>query len=88
MKQFPNMRVDVRSHTDSRSSAKHNAILSEQRAKATMNWLVKKGIERARLTSKGFGESRLINNCSDGVECTEAQHQVNRRSEFIVISIN
>jgi outer membrane protein OmpA-like peptidoglycan-associated protein len=53
-----------------------------------MNWLVKKGIERARLTSKGFGESRLINNCSDGVECTEAQHQVNRRSEFIVISIN
>ena len=88
MKQYPNMKVDVRSHTDSRSTAKHNALLSAQRAKTTMNWLIKKGIETTRLTSKGFGESRLINNCSDGVECTEAQHQVNRRSEFIVISIN
>lgn len=88
MKQYPNMKVDVRSHTDSRSSAKHNTILSDQRAKATMDWLIERGIESSRLTSKGFGESRLINNCSDGVECTEAQHQVNRRSEFIVVSIN
>ncbi|MDD5150917.1 MAG: OmpA family protein [Flavobacterium sp.] len=87
MNQYPAMKVDVRSHTDSRSSAKYNEELSNSRAKATMEWLVQNGIESSRLTSKGYGESQLINKCSDGVKCTEAEHQANRRSEFIVISM-
>jgi outer membrane protein OmpA-like peptidoglycan-associated protein len=87
MKQFPAMRVDVRSHTDSRQTSEYNNALSNRRAKATKDWLVKNGIEVSRLTSKGYGEAQLVNHCSDGVECTEAEHQSNRRSEFIVISM-
>lgn len=87
MRQFPAMKVDVRSHTDSRHTTQYNNDLSERRAKATMDWLVSSGIEPSRLTSKGYGESQLINKCKDGVECTEAEHQANRRSEFIVISM-
>lgn len=87
MKQFPAMKVDIRSHTDSRQTSEYNSALSNRRAKATKDWLVKNGIEMSRLTAKGYGESQLKNNCSDGVECSEEEHQDNRRSEFIVISM-
>jgi outer membrane protein OmpA-like peptidoglycan-associated protein/tetratricopeptide (TPR) repeat protein len=87
MKQYPKMKIDVRSHTDSRQTAEYNIALSNRRAKATIQWLTKNGIASNRLTGKGYGESQLINNCADGVPCTEAEHQLNRRSEFIIISI-
>ena len=87
MKQYPKMKIDVRSHTDSRQTAEYNIGLSNRRAKATVQWLTKNGIASNRLTGKGYGESQLINNCADGVSCTEAEHQLNRRSEFIIISI-
>lgn len=87
MKQYPKMKIDVRSHTDSRQTAEYNIALSNRRAKATVQWLTKNGIASNRLTGKGYGESQLINNCADGVSCTEAEHQLNRRSEFIIISI-
>jgi outer membrane protein OmpA-like peptidoglycan-associated protein len=87
MKQFPAMKVDVRSHTDSRQTSEYNSALSNLRAKATKDWLVKNGIEASRLTSKGYGESQLVNQCSDGVKCSEEEHQANRRSEFIVVSM-
>lgn len=86
MKKNPTMKIDVRSHTDSRGSAKYNETLSHKRSKATVDWLVKNGIERNRLTAKGYGESQLINKCADGVECTEDEHQQNRRSQFIILS--
>lgn len=85
LQQNPGLKIDVRSHTDSRNTAQYNANLSKRRASATVAWLVSKGIDKTRLTSKGFGESRLTNGCTDGVICTEAEHQLNRRSEFIVI---
>ncbi len=87
MKQFPAMKVDIRSHTDSRQTSEYNNALSNRRAKATKDWLVKNGIEISRLTAKGYGETQLKNSCSDGIECTEEEHQANRRSEFIVISM-
>ncbi len=87
MKQFPAMKVDVRSHTDSRQTSEYNSALSNRRAKATKDWLIKNGIEVSRLTSKGYGESQLVNQCSDGVKCSEEEHQANRRSEFIVVSM-
>jgi outer membrane protein OmpA-like peptidoglycan-associated protein len=52
-----------------------------------MQWLISKGIAKERLTSKGFGETQLINKCADGVECTEAEHQLNRRSQFVITSL-
>ncbi len=86
MKQYPNLKIDVRSHTDSRASKSYNESLSSKRNKATINYLIETGgITADRLTGKGYGESELVNKCSDGVPCTKAAHQLNRRSDFIVV---
>lgn len=87
MKQYPNMKIDVRSHTDSRQTHKYNEKLSDRRAKSTMSWLVKNGIDASRLTGKGYGETQLVNKCADGVKCSEEEHQANRRSEFIITAL-
>lgn len=80
----PNMEIDIRSHTDSRNTASYNMLLSDKRAKSTLDWFVSKGIDKARLSAKGYGETQLMNYCSDGMQCTESEHQANRRCEFIV----
>lgn len=87
MKQYPNMKIDVRSHTDSRQTHKYNQKLSDRRAASTIDWLVANGVEKARLTGKGYGETKLVNKCADGVQCTEEEHQANRRSEFIITGL-
>lgn len=87
MKQNPSIKVEIRSHTDSRQTNEYNLKLSQKRAKSTMKWLIKQGINADRLTSKGYGESQLINNCTDGVNCSEEEHQRNRRSDFIIIEM-
>lgn len=87
MKQHPQMIVDVRSHTDSRASHKYNEKLSGRRAAATMQYMISQGIEPSRLTATGYGETQLKNKCADGVECTEKEHQENRRSEFIILKV-
>ena len=85
--EYPTMKIAINSHTDSRQTNSYNDVLSNNRAKSTRKWLIKQGIAADRLTAKGYGENKLVNNCSDGVDCTEEQHQANRRSEFIVISL-
>ena len=87
MQQYPSLKLDIRSHTDSRQSSSYNLRLSEERAKATIKWLVGQGVNNNRLSGKGYGESQLLNKCSDGIECTEQEHQNNRRSEFIVTAL-
>ena len=87
MDQYPKMKLDIRSHTDSRGSSKYNEALSDRRAKSTINWLIKNGVNKNRLIGKGYGENQLVNQCSDGVDCTEEEHQLNRRSEFIVTEL-
>jgi outer membrane protein OmpA-like peptidoglycan-associated protein/tetratricopeptide (TPR) repeat protein len=87
LEQYPTMSIDIRSHTDSRASHTYNEKLSDRRANSTMQWLISKGIDKNRLTAKGYGETQLINKCSDGVECSEAEHQLNRRSQFIITAI-
>ncbi|WKL50502.1 OmpA family protein [Flavobacterium pectinovorum] len=87
LKQYPEMKIDVRSHTDSRQTAQYNIVLSNKRAKATIAWFVKKGISTNKLTGKGYGETQLVNKCSDDAVCTEEEHQLNRRSEFIIVSM-
>ena len=86
MKQNPTMAIDVRSHTDSRAPTLYNEKLSDRRVKSTIAWLIKNGVAANKLTGRGYGESLLVNQCSDGVVCTEEEHQLNRRSEFIVVS--
>lgn len=86
MESYPQMKVDVRSHTDSRASDSYNMELSERRVQATIEYLVNKGgIARARLTGRGYGETQLVNRCSNEVPCSETEHQLNRRSEFIIV---
>ncbi|WP_435413262.1 OmpA family protein [Psychroserpens mesophilus] len=91
MNQYPNMIVDIKSHTDCRGKADYNAKLSENRAQATRNYLISKGIDASRLTAKGYGESQLVNDCgcepTNNSDCTEEQHQLNRRSEFIIVKM-
>lgn len=84
LEEYPTMKIDIRSHTDSRASHKYNDRLSDGRAKSTREWLISQGIEASRLTAKGYGERQLINECADGVKCSEEAHQANRRSEFII----
>ena len=79
----PTMKINIRSHTDSRASFAYNDKLSKNRAKSTKEWLIKKGIAADRLASQGLGETQLVNKCADNVQCTEEEHQLNRRSEFI-----
>ena len=83
----PTMKLDIRSHTDSRATHQYNAALSNRRAKSTIDWLVKNGVAKNRLTGKGYGETQLVNGCSDGVQCSEEEHQMNRRSEFIIMGL-
>ncbi|KAF2511956.1 OmpA family protein [Flavobacterium foetidum] len=87
LKEYSTIKLDIRSHTDSRSSAASNQILSDKRAQSTKDWLVKNGIDSSRLTAKGYGETQLVNKCADGVQCTEKEHMQNRRSEFIIVSL-
>lgn len=91
LKQNPSMHIDVRSHTDCRQTYEYNRKLSDRRAKATVAWLIKKGIAKNRLTGKGYGESQLVNNCAceptNESPCSEDQHQLNRRSEFIITKL-
>ena len=83
----PTMKLDIRSHTDSRASHKYNEVLSDNRAKSTISWLVKNGVDQSRLTGKGYGETQLVNKCADDVKCSEEDHQFNRRSEFIITAL-
>ncbi|UPQ78200.1 OmpA family protein [Flavobacterium azooxidireducens] len=91
MKEYPTMKIDVRSHTDCRQTAKYNEALSDRRAKSTIAWLIKNGIATDRLTGRGYGESQLVNDCgcepTNDSPCSEEQHQKNRRSEFIIKSL-
>ena len=84
MQQYPELVIHIESHTDSRATDRYNEILSERRAQSTMAWLVERGIAPSRLSAKGYGETRLVNQCANGVECSEEEHQLNRRSMFII----
>ncbi len=84
MKEYAQLKIHIESHTDSRSSDSFNMRLSQRRAQATMQWLIDKGIAPSRLSAKGYGETQLLNECSNGVRCPDAKHELNRRSVFII----
>lgn len=85
LNKYPNLKIAIGSHTDSRANDAYNMVLSNKRAKSTMEYLIMEGVDRSRLTAQGYGETKLLNKCSNGVACTEDEHQVNRRSEFIIV---
>ena len=85
MQKYPQVKIEIRSHTDNRASQAYNFKLSERRAKATKEYLLQKGIAAERLSAVGFGETRPIKECEDGTSCSEEEYQQNRRSEFILV---
>jgi outer membrane protein OmpA-like peptidoglycan-associated protein len=88
MKDNPSWEVELGSHTDSRGSDSYNQELSQKRSESAINYIVSQGISRDRITAKGYGESQLVNECDDGVECTEEQHRKNRRTEFKILRLD
>lgn len=86
MRDNPTLKIELSSHTDSRGSDSYNMTLSQNRANSAVAYIISKGIARDRLVAKGYGETRLVNECSNGVPCTPEQHQANRRTEVEVLA--
>lgn len=85
MIQYDRLRVELRSHTDSRGGADYNQTLSRQRAESAKSYLMRRGVEAERISTRGFGESQLRNQCADGVSCSDSQHRYNRRTEVVIL---
>jgi outer membrane protein OmpA-like peptidoglycan-associated protein len=83
--QSKTVKIAVNAHTDSRGSAPYNQALSNKRANAVKQYLLKKGVPASRIITHGLGETQLLNSCTDGVECTDEQHQQNRRVEIRIV---
>lgn len=86
MEQYPDMIIELSSHTDSRSDDNYNQKLSQRRADSAKRWLVNEGVEARRIATKGYGEKVLLNRCKNGVRCSEEEHAINRRTEFKIIA--
>lgn len=88
LKDNPQIVVELGSHTDCRASNEYNLNLSQKRAESAVEYIITKGkIPSSRITAKGYGETKLINRCADGVQCSEDEHQQNRRTEVRITGI-
>ncbi|MHB8403629.1 MAG: OmpA family protein, partial [Bacteroidia bacterium] len=85
MKNNPSINIEISSHTDSQGDDKNNLLLSQKRAKFSVDYLIAHGVDKKRLKSIGYGESMLINKCGNNVQCLEEEHAKNRRTEFKII---
>ena len=83
-----NVKIELSSHTDSRSTAEFNLILSQKRAQSCYDYLILKGVDKKNITVKGYGETKPLNKCIDGSKCSEEEYQLNRRTEVKILSIN
>jgi outer membrane protein OmpA-like peptidoglycan-associated protein len=84
---YPDLQIELRSHTDSRASEEYNQRLSAARARSVADYLVSRGISSDRLVANGYGESELVNECNDLAKCEEIDHQANRRTEFKILAV-
>ena len=84
MSKNKNINVFIGVHTDSRAPDNYNLTLSKERAQSIVTFIISKGINKKRLSAEGHGETKLLNGCSNGVKCSESEHLINRRIEFIV----
>lgn len=86
MKQYPEMVIELSSHTDARGNDAYNERLSQRRAQSAKNWLVARGINEKRIEAVGYGENVILNHCINGIDCTDDEHRFNRRTEFKIIA--
>jgi len=85
MENVPDITIELSSHSDSKGSDEYNLALSKKRAKAAADYIISQGVSANRITGIGYGETKLVNKCANGVDCTEEEHAENRRLEFKVI---
>ena len=85
---YPSMEIELYAHTDSRGNDDYNSTLSQRRAEAAVQYIIDRGISHYRLIGKGFGEAQLKNDCADGIDCEEWQHQQNRRTEVKITELD
>jgi outer membrane protein OmpA-like peptidoglycan-associated protein len=88
MNDNPSWKVELGSHTDCRGSDSYNEVLSQKRSESAVTYIVEQGISKNRIVAKGYGESQLVNECDDGVDCTDEQHRKNRRTEFKILEMD
>lgn len=81
------LKIELSSHTDSRGSKRYNQTLSQRRAQSCVDYLIEKGVPKSKIVARGYGESKLVNHCKDGVECSEEEHQENRRTEVKILGL-
>ena len=86
MNQYPDMVIELSSHTDARGNDSYNENLSQRRAESARRWLLAKGVPSSRIKAVGYGERQILNRCSNGVDCNEEEHRFNRRTEFKIIA--
>jgi len=86
MDQYSDMVIELSSHTDAQGGDDYNRRLSQRRATATKKWLVEQGVSQERIKAVGYGETQIINHCTEGVRCSDTEHRQNRRSEFKIIA--
>ena len=84
--EYPDMIIELSSHTDSQGRGSYNEDLSQRRAESATDWLLDKGIDKKRIKPVGYGESVILNKCKNGVKCTDDEHRENRRTEFKIIA--
>ncbi|MFC4212789.1 OmpA family protein [Pedobacter lithocola] len=84
-KDNPTIWIELGSHTDSRCNDEYNQQLSQRRASSAVQYIIDCGIDKNRISAMGYGESQLLNECSNGVKCSPADHQLNRRTEFKIV---
>lgn len=84
MQEYPSLEIELGSHTDARGSDEYNRSLSQRRADAAVKYIISKGIASYRISAAGYGETKIVNRCGNGVDCSDYDHQLNRRTEIIV----
>ena len=87
LQEYPTLKIELRSHTDARASDGYNLRLSQNRARAALDYIVSRGVPASRMVARGYGESELVNDCGDGANCADSDHQQNRRTEFKIVSV-
>jgi outer membrane protein OmpA-like peptidoglycan-associated protein len=87
LEENPEIKIELSSHTDSRGNDAYNMRLSQKRAENATKYIISKGINSDRIIARGYGESRALNKCLNNIDCSEEEHQLNRRTEFKVLKL-
>ena len=86
LNKYPDMVIELTSHTDSQGRSSYNEGLSQRRAESARSWLIDRGVNKKRIKPVGYGETVIINHCKNGVKCSDDEHRQNRRTEFKIIA--